>query len=179
MHPQLNPLLAAISGMAPLHLRSRDKWGWGPTGAYTSKQGFVALQAQHSRIHTSTLWQHVWDPFGLPKINFFCWVLMHRRVLTGDNLAKRGIIGPHRCPLCCSAQKTLDHLFIDCPFTQEIWTQAMHGLNSQTPSQLTVVNVFTSLERAFSSCVEEKIHVSQNPVCHTKIHLLRSVVRKE
>jgi hypothetical protein len=144
MHPQLNPLLAAISGMAPLHLRSRDKWGWGPTGAYTSKQGFVALQAQHSRIHTSTLWQHVWDPFGLPKINFFCWVLMHRRVLTGDNLAKRGIIGPHRCPLCCSAQKTLDHLFIDCPFTQEIWTQAMHGLNSQTPSQLTVVNVFTS-----------------------------------
>jgi hypothetical protein len=38
----------------------------------------------------------------------------------------------------------LDHLFIDCPFTQEVWTQAMHGLNAQTPSQLTVVNLFAS-----------------------------------
>jgi hypothetical protein len=69
---------------------------------------------------------------------------MHRRVLTRDNLAKRGIIGSHKCTFCCSAQETLDHLFIDYPFTQEVWTQAMHGLNAQTPSQLTVVNFFAS-----------------------------------
>jgi len=58
---------------------------------------------------------------------------MHRRVLTGDNLVKRRIIGPHRFPLNFSAQETIEHLFIECPFTQEVWSQAMLGLNAQIP----------------------------------------------
>jgi hypothetical protein len=112
-------------------------------------QRHLASHPFNPSTHRSTLprcGNFIWDPFGLPKINFFCWVLMHRRVLTGENLAKRGIFGPHRCSLCSAAQETIDHLFIDYPYTQEVWTQAMHGLNAQTPSQLTVVNLIASWE---------------------------------
>jgi hypothetical protein len=59
-------------------------------------------------------------------------------------------------PSLFSAQETLDHLFIDCPFTQEVWMQAMHGLNAQTPSQLTVVNLFTSWKGRFPHALKRK-----------------------
>jgi hypothetical protein len=135
-----------ISGLAPVHLRSSDKWGWGKTRVYTTSHGFTALQYQHLQIHSPSLWKLVRDPFGLPKVNLFCWVFMHRRVLIGENLAKRGISGPHRFPLCSAAQEMIDHMLIDYPYTQQVWTQVMQGLNAQTPSQLTVVNLIASWE---------------------------------
>jgi hypothetical protein len=85
-----------------------DKWGWGKSGFFTIAQGFISLQSPQAPIETTTLWKQVWDPLGLPKVNFFCWVLMHRKVLTGENLAKRGIIGPHRCSMCCNALEMTD-----------------------------------------------------------------------
>lgn len=120
LQAQLISFHTVLSGSAPVHLRLSDKLGWGKTGAYTTSFGFTALQSQHLQIHSPSLWQLVWEPFGLPKINFFCWVLMRKRVLTGENLAKRGIFGPHRCPVYNAAQETIDHLFIDCPYTQEV-----------------------------------------------------------
>jgi hypothetical protein len=59
---------------------------------------------------------------------------MHKKTLTGENLIKRGIVGPHRCPLCCSTIETMDHLFVDCPFSQEAWKITLSGLNVTTPS---------------------------------------------
>lgn len=67
---------------------------------------------------------------------------MHRRTLTREKLEKRGIIDPHRCPLCCKDQETIDHLFIDYPFSQEVWTQAIMGLNAQIPQHSSVVSLF-------------------------------------
>ena len=59
--------------------------------------------------------------------------IMHKRTLIGENLEKRGIIGPHRCPLCCKDQEMIDHLFIEYPFSQEVWLQATTGLNIHLP----------------------------------------------
>jgi hypothetical protein len=63
-----------------------DKWGWGKTGIYTTAQGFTSLQSHQASIESTSLWKQVWDPLGLPKVNFFFWVLMHKKVLTGENL---------------------------------------------------------------------------------------------
>jgi hypothetical protein len=57
---------------------------------------------------------------------------MYRKILTGENLAKRGLIGPHRCPMCFHALETMDHLFVDCPFVQEVWKISLQGLTATT-----------------------------------------------
>lgn len=154
--PQLHQLLAKLTGLAPVHLHLRDKWGWGKTGTYSARLGFVALQEQQHQIHTTKLWKHVWDPFGLPKINFFCWILMHKRTLTGDNLEKSGISGPQRCPLCCKAQETIDHLFIQCPFSQEVWLQAIMGLNAYILEQSSVVSLFATWKERYRHTLNRK-----------------------
>jgi hypothetical protein len=149
MHLQKSLLLVALTDCAPLHLLSRDKWGWGKSGFYSVAQVYNALQPPQASKETTTLWKQVWDPLGLPKVNFFSWVLMHRKILTGENLAKRGFIGPHRYPMCCQALEMMDHLFIDCPFAQEVWKISLQGLNATAPRQISVVELFSSWKERY------------------------------
>jgi hypothetical protein len=121
-----------------------DKWGWGKSGFYSVAQGYISLQSPQALIESVIPWKQIWDPLGLPKVNFFCWVLMHKKLLTGENLTKRGIIGPHRCPMCCNAPETTDHLFVDCHFAQEVWKISLQGLNVTTLNHISVVNLFSS-----------------------------------
>jgi hypothetical protein len=71
-------------------------------------------------------------------------------------MIKRGIIGPHRCSLCCNALETMDHLFVDCPFTQEVWNISLHGLNVTAPTQITVVTLFSSWKARYPHAVQSK-----------------------
>eukprot|EP00253_Pinus_taeda_P022180 PITA_22180 len=66
-------------------------------------------------------WRIIWKSEAIPKIKFFIWLLLKGKVLTAENLKKRGIIGPSRCPNCCSAEETIQHLFLDCPFAKRCW----------------------------------------------------------
>ncbi|KAH9299124.1 hypothetical protein KI387_030806, partial [Taxus chinensis] len=43
------------------------------------------------------------------------------RILTGDNLMERGMVGPFWCPLCKEVAETLIHLFLQCPFVTSLW----------------------------------------------------------
>ena len=64
-------------------------------------------------------WHHnLW-----PKIASFCWLLLRRRILTWDNLLKRGMTGPSRCVLCSSASETMNHLLNECYFSSELWAK--------------------------------------------------------
>ena len=49
------------------------------------------------------------------------WLLFEQKILTQDNLYKRGISGPSRCVLCGTHEKNLKQLFVDCIFTKNIW----------------------------------------------------------
>ena len=33
--------------------------------------------------------------------------------------------GPTRCPLCKKEEETLDHILLECPFSKEVWREAM------------------------------------------------------
>eukprot|EP00253_Pinus_taeda_P021775 PITA_21775 len=38
------------------------------------------------------------------------WLVQHRKILTWDNIRKRGILGPSRCQLCEAQEETMEHL---------------------------------------------------------------------
>uniref|UniRef100_J3NA39 CCHC-type domain-containing protein n=1 Tax=Oryza brachyantha TaxID=4533 RepID=J3NA39_ORYBR len=64
-----------------------------------------------------------WKSHVPTKIKFFMWLAERGRCLTADNLAQRG--WPHQagCRLCSAAQESCAHLFVDCRFTNEVWTR--------------------------------------------------------
>ena len=51
-------------------------------------------------------------------------------------MTKRGIIGLHRCPMCCSDSETSNHLFVECNYAQKVWSLTLHGLNVSSPENV-------------------------------------------
>ena len=73
-------------------------------------------------------WAKVWCKDGFPKINVFFWIFFHRKSLTAENLRKRGIEGTTYCILYKEFEETLEHLFLECKFTQKVWYHSLHSL---------------------------------------------------
>jgi len=56
------------------------------------------------------------------KIICFIWLLDKDRILTWDHLQSRGYYGPSRCVLCKKATEDCGHLFLMCPFVNNIFS---------------------------------------------------------
>ena len=47
------------------------------------------------------------------------WCILENKVPKGDDLKRRGIIGPCCCARCKKIEGTVEQLFLTCPFTLE------------------------------------------------------------
>ena len=63
----------------------------------------------------------MWHPDSIPKVNSFIWTLLHNKLLTAENLQKRGILGPSRCALCGLDEETTSHIFFQCKVSLLVW----------------------------------------------------------
>ena len=58
--------------------------------------------------------------------------------------------------MCCEALETLDHLFVDFPFAQDVWSLSMLGLNVSAPAQITVTNLFSTWKARYPLTLTSK-----------------------
>lgn len=154
--PQKNQLIDLLEGSSPEHRHIRDSWAWGMTGTYTTAAGYKALQSPRNSSHAPTFWKSFWENLSLPKVNFFFWTLVHNTLLTGDNLEKRNIAGPHRCELCRCHSETAQHLFLGCKFSKEAWDFALFGLQIPAFPQNTVADLFASWNNIYPHSIPSK-----------------------
>ena len=119
-------LIDLLQGKAPLKSQEKYKRGWGFTsGSYSVAEGYRLIKAIPKVPPDPSQWNFVWSATSIPKIEFFCWTLAHNNVLTSDNLRKRGMEGPSRCPLCVSEEENADHLLLNCSFACEVWKDTL------------------------------------------------------
>ena len=64
--------------------------------------------------------EFIWKARAEPKVVFFSWTAMHDKLLTADNLAKRGWQHNPYCPLCFLAQESTNHLLTSCFFAKQV-----------------------------------------------------------
>jgi hypothetical protein len=55
------------------------------------------------------------------RIKLFSWLLFENKILTWDNLSKRGFCGPSRCVLCGEEEESINHLMVYCSFSKDVW----------------------------------------------------------
>ncbi len=72
------------------------------------------------------LFSFVWKSKVPLRVKLFLWLAAKNRILTADNLAKRGWIGPSICVLCGDNQENLHHLLLDCRYTKALWDGLLH-----------------------------------------------------
>jgi hypothetical protein len=49
------------------------------------------------------------------KIKLFLWLLLENKILTWENLQRRGWYGPGICCLCGTNEESSQHVFVSCP----------------------------------------------------------------
>eukprot|EP00253_Pinus_taeda_P014530 PITA_14530 len=122
LEASLNALKKLLHSKAPVQEGTLDGYRWDPTGTqYTVKAGHQYLYDNTYQPETWNHWKIVWKAEAPPKVKFFIWLLLKGKTLTTENLRKRGIMGPSRCPNCCRSEETMEHLFIECPVADECW----------------------------------------------------------
>jgi hypothetical protein len=96
------------------------RWGHKDGGEFNLKEvrHYIEDQDQEDPTHQ---WDKLWNSPQWPKIKIFQWLILHNRILTWENLRKRGFIGPSRCHLCEEKEETTNHLLDECTLTAEVW----------------------------------------------------------
>lgn len=99
-------------------------------------EGYERLVQNYPLPHSTSLWKNIWHSDSLPKVNFFCWLLVQGKIVMINNLEKINIQGPSWCVLCHDLVEYIEHIFCSCPFTREVWWHAFElvGHNTNLPS---------------------------------------------
>eukprot|EP00253_Pinus_taeda_P022049 PITA_22049 len=87
---------------------------------FTTKEAYQ-LRYSTTQTNKDQLWDRVWQPGIWPKVSNFLWLLSKRRILTWDNLKKRGFISSSRCPNCNLNSESILHLIETCPLATQLW----------------------------------------------------------
>lgn len=64
----------------------------------------------------------VWSPRSIPRQSFHAWLVVLDRTPTRDRLISWGLQVSHLCLLCNANSESRDHLYMDCPFSFDLWT---------------------------------------------------------
>ncbi len=103
-------------------------WRWDAKGFFTVKSAYAVLSDGGLRDHCSN---HLWSLRLPTKVHILVWLVLKKRLLTTDNLLKRGWTGNTLCVLCGVIPETVDHLFTKCVFTRFVMWKVSEDLGSE------------------------------------------------
>ena len=68
-------------------------------------------------------------------MGFFAWEASQGKVLTQEQLKRRGWILANRCSLCCVEEATINHIFVHCSKAKVLWDLvfSLFGVNWVLP----------------------------------------------
>ena len=80
-------------------------------GLFTVKANYKMLEGRNTRAVPLKM---LWNSCVPPEVNFFAWEVWWGKVLTLEQLKKRGFQLANRCLLCGKDEESLDHLLLHC-----------------------------------------------------------------
>jgi hypothetical protein len=102
------------------------RWKWTNDGEYTTQSAYrIQFEGSYSRLKLTPIWRAKAEP----KCRFFAWTLLHKKILTANNLMKRNWANDPICKLCGNEPETPNHLCLNCPFAKQVWTQLKRWLD--------------------------------------------------
>jgi len=110
------------------HLGEVDSMLW----IQASSHGF-AVKSYYKMLqlgeHCSSPWKSIWKVKAPPHIAFFLWTAAKGRIITIDNLRRRGFSLANWCCLYKKNEQTINHLLVHCEYITGlcIWFSTYSG----------------------------------------------------
>ncbi|XP_026416531.1 uncharacterized protein LOC113311964 [Papaver somniferum] len=87
--------------------------------------------------------QHLWKSYVPHKVSFILWDTFHNSLPTRDMLIRRGMeIESDRCLLYNTEMETVDHMFIHCSYSFEVWDYFIKAFKISWPLPGTLLQLF-------------------------------------
>ncbi|XP_057248100.1 uncharacterized protein LOC130590136 [Beta vulgaris subsp. vulgaris] len=74
-----------------------------------------------------------------PKAIFITWMMLHGRLNIKTRLYQWGVVKDKHCPICNTADETLEHLFFTCDYSKAIWSRCLQLINVNITSDLATI----------------------------------------
>lgn len=105
-------------------IEDEDKWVWSmeSSGSFSVKS--VLRSANVANPSAPPICNFAWNNKVPPRIQFFVWTTLKKRILVRHNLSRRGFLFEEVTtiyPLCEDEEETVDHLLCKCQFTWVVW----------------------------------------------------------
>jgi hypothetical protein len=97
-------------------------WHWEASGAYSCRSAYSALFAGQTQILGAP---QVWKTRAPSKCRFFMWTLLLGRSWMAECHHRHGLASSADCTLCSQALEFIDHMFICCVFSKEVWFKVL------------------------------------------------------
>lgn len=111
--------------------------------------------------------KQIWKTQMPTKVQTFLWLEARNAILTWDNLQRSGWQGPNFCCLCQKARETIQHIFLDCGFIQEIWDtfKITEPIVAQHPKPTHIIKIWSNnitFRNKISSIMSRIAHIQEN-----------------
>jgi hypothetical protein len=77
---------------------------------------------KNGRFDIRSFYDALRDSPHVSRVRFFVWSAAWNKILTCDNLSKRGYTLVSWCCMCCCNGETVDHLLIHCSMASALWS---------------------------------------------------------
>ncbi|GAV76612.1 zf-RVT domain-containing protein [Cephalotus follicularis] len=83
---------------------------------------------------SEVLWHNlVWHRSRIPKHAFCLWLAIRAAHKTKDKLLAIGVLQSAGCVFFCGEMESLDYLYFQCPYTENIWKGVLALCNISKP----------------------------------------------
>ena len=109
-------------------------WSWDKKrGNVNANLAYKFRMVELREVEPYFWYNELWN-WQLPlKVKLFVWLMLKQRILTWENLNKRGFSGTSRCVLCGISEETMFHVFVERGFIKYIWQTISKDLNLVSP----------------------------------------------
>ncbi|KAG8086542.1 hypothetical protein GUJ93_ZPchr0010g7976 [Zizania palustris] len=92
-------------------------WSLSKKGVFSVKSFYNALKIRQMSLEKNVIWD-----LKVPlKVKVFLWLASRNKILTKDNLLKKGWKGGSKQCFFCGSDETVQHLFLECVVAKFIW----------------------------------------------------------